>query len=124
MNMPKSLNDFCHVVDGKVGIAVGMDGGWQKRASGHSYSSKTGHNFCVGMRTGKLCGAVGSPSTVDSVRVAANNQRDPPDHRCPRNFPMDKSAKSMEGSGAVQHCINIAEERQQSPSLCPYFGNR
>jgi hypothetical protein len=32
---------------------------------------------------------------------------DPVEHRCPRNFPLDKSTKSMEGYGAVMHCVNI-----------------
>jgi hypothetical protein len=104
----EKFEGHCNVVNDKVGIAVGMDVAWQKRASGHSYSSKTGHNFCIDWRTGKICGVVWFSKHCRLCEAAARNNRDPVEHRCPRNFPLDKSAKSMEGIGAVQHCTNIA----------------
>ena len=38
----------------KVGLVVSYDMGWQKRASGNSYSSKSGHAFVVGMQTRQI----------------------------------------------------------------------
>jgi hypothetical protein len=64
----KKFEEFCHIVDGKVGIIAGMDGAWQKRASGHSYSSRTGHNFCIVVTLERSWGEYGSPRIVDFVR--------------------------------------------------------
>ena len=37
-----------------IGLVVSYDMGWQKRASGNSYSSKSGHAFVVGMQTKRI----------------------------------------------------------------------
>ena len=42
----------------KVGLVVSYDMGWQKRASGNSYSSKSGHAFVVGMQTKRIIDCV------------------------------------------------------------------
>jgi hypothetical protein len=39
--------------------------------------------------------------------VAEKRGTVPKEYRCPKNFPMEKSAKSMEGIGAVEHCKTI-----------------
>ena len=80
----KKFEEFCYVNDGKVGLPCGMDGGWQKRASGHIYSSKTDHIFCVGMQTGKVCGAVWFSKHCRLCEAVAKVNKDPPEHRCPR----------------------------------------
>ena len=50
----------------KVGLVVSYDMGWQKRASGNSYSSKSGHAFVVGMQTRRI---------IDSVIFSTNCKR-------------------------------------------------
>ena len=42
----------------KIGLVVSYDMGWQKRASGNSYSSKSGHAFVVGMQTKRIIDCV------------------------------------------------------------------
>ena len=42
----------------KVGLVVSYDMGWQKRASGNVYSSKSGHVFVVGMQTRRIIDCV------------------------------------------------------------------
>ena len=42
----------------KVGLVVSYDMGWQKRASGNAYSSKSGHAFVVGMQTRRIIDCV------------------------------------------------------------------
>ena len=42
----------------KIGLVVSYDMGWQKRASGNSYSSKSGHAFVVGMQTRRIIDCV------------------------------------------------------------------
>ena len=42
----------------KVGLVVSYDMGWQNRASGNSYSSKSGHAFVVGMQTRRIIDCV------------------------------------------------------------------
>ena len=42
----------------RIGLVVSYDMGWQKRASGNSYSSKSGHAFVVGMQTRRIIDCV------------------------------------------------------------------
>ena len=42
----------------KVGLVVSYDMGWQKRASGNSYSSKSGHTFVAGIQTRRIIDCV------------------------------------------------------------------
>ena len=50
--------------------------------------------------------------------VAEKKGAQPKEHRCPRNFPMEKSAKSMEGIGAVLNCRSIFESIGNSVRAC------
>jgi hypothetical protein len=47
---------FVSGTDGEcqLGLTAGMDQAWQKQSSGNNYSSKIGHNFCVGGFTGLI----------------------------------------------------------------------
>ena len=42
----------------RIGLVVSYDMAWQKRASGNSYSSKSGHAFVVGMQTRRIIDCV------------------------------------------------------------------
>ena len=46
----------------RIGLVVSYDMAWQKRASGNSYSSKSGHAFVVGMQTRRIIDCVVSVS--------------------------------------------------------------
>ncbi len=94
------------------------DMGWQKRASGNSYNSQSGHGFLVGCYTNKvidcICYSRGCHSclntwkkqglsrteaTKDEPTGEINTNLNIKSHRCPRNF--NGSAKSMEACGAL-----------------------
>ena len=38
----------------EVGLDVSFDMGWQRRSTGHSYNSRSGHAFLIGMQTKKV----------------------------------------------------------------------
>jgi len=92
--------------------------GWQKRASGNSYNSQSGHGFLVGCYTNKvidcICYSCGCHSclntwkkqclsrteaTKDEPTGEINTNLNIKSHHCPRNF--NGSAKSMEACGAL-----------------------
>jgi hypothetical protein len=41
-----------------------------------------------------------------------------PTHRCPRNFPIDDSSKSIESRTAVQHCTALCRRMDVMTSVC------
>jgi len=87
-------------------ISVGMDMGWQKRASGHRYDSSSGHAFLVGMRTRKPV-AMCLKSAFCRVCCFHINQRnlepeDIPEHECMVNH--SGSAGSMEAASLIEMC--------------------
>jgi hypothetical protein len=95
--------------DGKIGIAVGMDGAWQKRTVGvGQYNSRTGHNMAVGMRTGKILNVVVYSKHCRMCEIYEKKKVEVPEHRCSRNYDTKGSAKAMEPLAAVQHCVEIA----------------
>ena len=56
----------------KFGLVVSYDMGWQKRASGHSYSSRSGHAFVIGMYTKQIIDCVVYSMNCKNVSI---NQR-------------------------------------------------
>ena len=50
----KNLEPGFKMINGKIGLTCAMDGGWQKRGTGTSYNSRTGHNFAIGGYTNKI----------------------------------------------------------------------
>jgi len=94
----------------KIGITIGADGAWQKRAIGRSsYNSTTGHNFGVGGYSNKIVSLQCYSKHCQICEEATKKQlEEPRQHRCPKNFDAARSAKSMEAQGAAQHCIEVA----------------
>ena len=94
----------------KIGITIGADGAWQKRAIGRSsYNSTTGHNFGVGGYSKKIVSLQCYSKHCRICEEASKKQlEEPRQHRCPKNFDPARSAKSMEAQGALQHCVEIA----------------
>jgi hypothetical protein len=46
-----AAGDLITTIDGRVGIALSADEGWQGKGSGRNYNSLSGHNFGVGCHT-------------------------------------------------------------------------
>jgi hypothetical protein len=113
------LEEFLVYVNGpdgqpRLGLTAAMDGAWQKRSSGHNYNSRTGHNFAVGGFSGLIMALVVFSKHCRMCEVAKRNNKEPKNHRCPKNFAMEKSAKSMEGIGSVEHCKTVFSRVGQS----------
>ena len=106
----EKLDQMLMVADGKVGMTIGADGAWQKRAIGRSsYNSTTGHNFGVGGCSNKIVSLQCFSKHCRQCELSKKQGKDEPKaHRCPKNFDPARSAKSMEAQGAIQHCVSIA----------------
>jgi len=68
--------------DGRVGLTCSLDGGWQKRSSGRTYNSNSGHNLLVDCRTklildcvvySKICSLCRRRSKKDDHLAAAGD---------------------------------------------------
>jgi hypothetical protein len=103
----KKKKSLLHMEGNKCGITVGIDGTWQKRGSGHSYSSLTGHNYMIGALSRAIVGIQGFSKKCKVCYLARKNNTPPNRHQCSQNFDESKSTKSMEGYGAVRHCIEL-----------------
>ena len=101
------MQELLHLKDGRIGIRVGMDGAWQRRAIGFgSGNSKSGHNFCVDLLTKKIINAVVySKQCTTCERWKKSGKPVPPVHRCSKNF--DGSSKSMEAEASIQHKVDL-----------------
>ena len=105
------MQEYLHWKDNRVGIIIGTDGAWHKRVIGKgAYNSNTGHNFAVGGLSKKILSAVVYSKMCATCYNAAKRGVEPAVHRCSKNFDGEKSSKSMEGSAAVQHCVNIGTQ--------------
>jgi len=100
------MQQLLHLKDGRVGIRVGMDGAWQRRAIGFgSGNSKSGHNFCVDLLTKKIVNAVVYSKQCTTCKRWKKSGKPVPVHRCSKNF--DGSAKSMEAEASIQHKVDL-----------------
>jgi hypothetical protein len=90
---------------------MSANGAWQKRTIGKgTFNSTTGHNFGVGGGYSNkiiLLQVYSKHCRICELAEKNNNIVLPKEHRRPQNFDMNVSSKSMEPSGAVQHCIDI-----------------
>jgi len=102
------LNMTYHNNNDRVGIAVGMDGAWQRRAIGlGGGNSKSGMNFCVGLETSKILNLVVLSKQCSTCLLATKKGMPPKEHRCSQNFNPRDSSKSMEPKAAKQHKVDI-----------------
>jgi hypothetical protein len=103
--------DLLHSKDGRVGIAVGMDGAWQRRSIGFGkMNSLSGMNFCVDLLTKKIINSVvysKQCTTCKRYRAINGAGAQVPQHRCSQNFDPDDSSKSMEAEAALVHKEDI-----------------
>ena len=79
---------------GVPAITVAVDGGWSKQCHKHSYNAKSGVAVIFGQRTKKLL-FVGVHNKYRAVcSVAEKQEKQPPEHRCYRNW--SESSAAME----------------------------
>ncbi|XP_043281560.1 uncharacterized protein [Venturia canescens] len=79
-----------------VPLKVSFDTGWQKKGSGRSYNSLTGHGIAVGSKSGKVL----AYGTKNKRCIRCEKGHKPSDHDCRLNH--TGSSKSMEGAIAVE----------------------
>ena len=91
----------------RLGIAVSYDMGWQKRSTGHSYDSISGHAFIVGCRTKKIVGVAVRSKKCAKCQKARKNNYPAPEHRCPLNY--EGSSGAMESRVALDFTIELYE---------------
>jgi len=103
--------DLLHLIDGRIGIAVGMDGAWQRRSIGFGkMNSLSGMNFCVDLLTKKILNCVvysKQCTTCKRYRSLHGAHAVVPQHRCSQNYNPDDSSKSMEAEAALLHKEDI-----------------
>jgi hypothetical protein len=119
----KQVNDFFSNTKRKtkdsltIGIDVSFDMGWQKRSSGRSYDSRSGHAFLIGCHTQKVISQI---IYSKNCRIcAAHNKKTKKTkqqtpclpHRCPNNY-NEKSSKGMESDAAVAMCTHVHNKFQ------------
>ena len=103
------MRDLLHInPEGRIGIPVQCDEGWQRRAIGFSGGmSKSGHNLAVGCNTLKILNKVVYSMQCTTCQWYKKRQRQVPQHRCSHNFSNNHSSKSMEAKATVQHKLDI-----------------
>ena len=90
-------------------LAASYDMGWQKRSSGKTYNSPSGHGMMIGCQTSKIIDAIILSKKCNICSTSTNNP--PPPHTCPKNY--DGSSKGMEAEGSLCLCIRAFERRYQ-----------
>ena len=96
--------------DGSIDLVVSFDMGWQKRSTGNSYNSPSGHAFLIGARTRKVVAMVVMAKKCSfCVSWAKTNIAAPvPNHDCTKNH--EGSSKSMEPLAAVELLVMVHKQ--------------
>ena len=106
------MQEFLRIKDGRIGLDVGMDGAWQRRAIGFGkMNSYSGMNFCVDINTKRIINlVVYSKQCTFCIRwskrhpVGVGEAPIPvPEHSCSQNYDPSDSSKSMEADAACLH---------------------
>jgi len=85
----------------RIGLVASFDTGWQKRSSGNTYDSLSGHAAFYGQRTGLMIALkIMSKKCTTCDRAAKFESEVVPEHNCPKNH--EGSSKSMEPLAAVE----------------------
>ena len=91
--------------------------GWQRKGSGRTYNSNSGHNCAIGCRTQKICDYV-VMAKLCSICEAAKRMFNPPrEHDCVANY--QGSSKAMEPISTCDLAIRIFKSTNHpGPSKC------
>ncbi|XP_061171002.1 uncharacterized protein LOC133180520 [Saccostrea echinata] len=80
--------------EGTDELTVSVDAGWQKRGSGRSFDSLSGHCSMIGSQTGKIIDYDIRTKCCKICESATRSGKDPKDHDCRKNW--EGSSKAME----------------------------
>lgn len=72
--------------EGTDGLTVSVDAGWQKRGSGRSFDSLSGHCSMIGSHTGKIIDYEVRSKSCRICENATKAGRVPKDHDCRKNW--------------------------------------
>uniref|UniRef100_A0ABD2X077 Mutator-like transposase domain-containing protein n=1 Tax=Trichogramma kaykai TaxID=54128 RepID=A0ABD2X077_9HYME len=97
ISLTENANDIVldNNVPGMSGLTFSFDAGWQKRGTGRSYNSLSGHGVLMGHYSKKICSF--ATRSKNCRRCLLGHKQE--DHDCRRNY--DGSAKGMEADMAV-----------------------
>ena len=87
-------------------VAASYDMGWQKRSSGRTYNSISGHGMMIGCQSNKIIDAI---ILSKKCNICSTTGPNPPPHTCPKNY--DSSSKGMEAEGSLRLCRRARERR-------------
>ncbi|XP_063446744.1 uncharacterized protein LOC134726274 [Mytilus trossulus] len=111
----KSMTKEC---SGNDDITVAVDAGWQKRGSGRSYDSLTGHCSMIGTRTGMILDYSLRSRTCRVCVTARRMKKIPKVHTCRKNY--SGSSKAMEADMVVQM---VADARIKGTNIMTIVGD-
>jgi hypothetical protein len=97
------------VSDGRVPLAVSTDMGWQKKGSGRSYNSNSGHNCALGCRTQKVLDYVVLAKLCSTCETAKRMTTPPRFHDCVANY--SGSSKAMEPISTCDLAVRLFEKK-------------
>ena len=88
-------------------VAASYDMGWQKRSSGRTYNSVSGHGMMIGCRSSKVIDAVVLSKRCNICSTPILEALSP--HICPKNY--EGSSKGMEAEGSLRLCVRARERK-------------
>ena len=91
-----------------------FDAGWQKRSSGRSYNSKSGHSSLFN-EDGDLVSFSVRSTSCRTCQIAEKNSKEPAKHDCRRNW--SGSAKAMEASMGLENVENVKKQGHAVSSI-------
>ena len=84
-----------------VHISVSFDMGWQKKGTGYTYDSNSGHAYFIGCCSGKVVSMLVYSKKCTKCDIAVAMGEEPMDHEnCVQNY-RTGSSKAMEASAAL-----------------------
>ncbi|KAK3099978.1 hypothetical protein FSP39_012810 [Pinctada imbricata] len=90
------------------GLTVSVDAGWQKRGSGRSYDSLSGHCSMIGANTGKVLSYSVRSKYCKVCDIASTKGVKPKQHDCRMNW--TGSSKAMEQDMVIEMMKSCAEK--------------
>ncbi|VDI03770.1 Hypothetical predicted protein [Mytilus galloprovincialis] len=104
--------------DGNDNVTVSVDAAWQRRGSGRSYDSLTGHCSMIGSKTGKVINYKWRSKACRICQRAEISGNIPRVHKCNKNF--TGSAKAMEPDMVVDM---VKESRSKGANITAIIGD-
>ncbi|XP_061186837.1 uncharacterized protein LOC133194959 [Saccostrea echinata] len=92
-------------------LMVSFDGGWQKRGSGRSFSSLSGHAAMIGRETGRIVHFATHNGYCKICHSAEKTGKTPSTHDCRKNW--TGSSKAMEPDMCIEMLKDLGEKDVQ-----------